>query len=179
MRWGICLVCILLMVNFSLLAQDELEINITTDFDILDVEWHVLARDLDNYEGFSIYCTNLDFQSKVLNNLHSIHHYDSLIILKLNDPAYTMSEHERIATLKEISKFEKKYSARNFIKTLRRECKERKEIEKEHQHERGGFGQDTYDGQKYILEVELGNYVHHITKMVDHIDKHIHHLNLN
>ena len=48
-----------------------------------------------------------------------------------------------------------------------------------HSNNAVAFGGDSYDGQKYVLEVELGNYVHHITKIVDHIDKHIHHLNLN
>jgi len=179
MRGGLGVTCLMLVVRFSVLAQDDIEINIAADFDLLDIEWHEIARGLDNYGGFKNYCTSRDYQSKVLNNLNSIHHYDSLIILKINDPAYTMSAHERKATLKEISKFESKYSARNFIKTLKRECKERKEIEKEHKHDSGGFGQDTYDGQKYILEVELGSYVHHITKMVDHIDKHLHHINLH
>ena len=64
MRRGIGLVCMSILVNFSLMAQDEFEINIANDFDILDVEWHDIARDLDNYDGFQNYCANIDFQSK-------------------------------------------------------------------------------------------------------------------
>lgn len=167
------------LMNFTIQAQDDVAVNIANEFDMLDADWHEIANKIDNYEGFNEYCSNKDYQLKVMETLHQIHHFDSLVLDRLNDPTYVMNEHERKATLKEISKFESKYSARSFVVTLKKECKARREIERDSKHNAVAFGGESYDGQKYVLEVELGNYVHHITKIVDHIDKHVHHLNLN
>lgn len=169
---------LLILWTLDLRAQEEYNGNLANDYDLLDAEWHEIALDLDNFEGFQKYCSHKEYKAHVLSTLKQIHHIDSLILDKLNDPTYLMNEKERQATLKEISKFEANYSAKSFIKTLNRECKEHREIEHEKKASKHDFAENSYDGQKYILEVELGKFVKRITVLLDHIDKHVHHLNI-
>ena len=38
--------------------------------------------------------------------------------------------------------------------------------------------EESYDGQVLVLEADLNKYVQHITRLMDHIEEHIHHLHL-
>ena len=180
MRYPAFLISLILLtlLTLDLKAQEEYTGNLANDYALLDAEWHDIARNLDNYDGFQKYCSHKEYKAQVLTTLRHIHHLDSLIMDRLNDPTYIMDEKERQKTLKEISKFETNYKAQSFIKTLNRECKEHREIEHEKKASKHDFGENSYDGQKYILEVELGKFVKKITVLLDHIDKHVHHLNL-
>ena len=120
---------ILLFIGFVSKAQEEeYSGNLALDYDLIDAEWHTLANSLNNYEGFKEYCANHEYQKQVKETLHNIHHMDSLILEKLNDFTYPMDKKVRENTLKEITKFETKYKAKDFFHTLKRECKERHDI---------------------------------------------------
>ena len=58
------------------------------------------------------------------------------------------------------------------------ECRERRDVEKEKRDLEANLGQDSYAGQQQLVESTLYRYVHHVTYLVDHIRKHIHHLHL-
>lgn len=169
----------LLGFQLSLYGQSEDTLSIVDRFQLIDEQWHGLEPTLDNYSGFRTYCTNKSYRTTVVNVMKTIHHYDTTIIMKLNDPTYVVDKKERKATLRQIQKFETKYSTKEFLKTLNRECKEWKEIEHDRKITKNDFGERSYDGQRLILEVELSKYAKNVTKIIDHINKHIHHLNLD
>lgn len=168
-----------IILSGSLYAQDGSELTLQDRFQMIADQWHALEPTLDNYSGFRTYCTNKEYRHTVVTVMNTIHHYDTTIIQKVNDPAYAISKKERKSTLKEIEKFETKYSTREFLKTLNRECKEWKEIEHDRKITKNDFADNSYDGQRLILEVELSKYTKHVTKIIDHINDHIHHLNLD
>lgn len=170
------LLLIFFTFNLTAYGQEEYDINLAIEFDMVDADWHALAKTMNNYEGFQEYCENPQFKKQVEEALLNIHYLDSLILNKLTDYTYIMDEKERASSLKEISKFETKYSVKRFTKTLKEECHERHNIEHNKKKTKKEFGINSYDGQKLVLEVELQSYINHITKLVDHIDRHAHHI---
>ncbi len=60
---------------------------------------------------------------------------------------------------------------KEFLTFLHEECNARAEIERNAKK----TGEDK-DGEAYILETELQKYVKHITKRIDGIREHVHHL---
>ena len=65
---------------------------------------------------------------------------------------------------------------KNFIHFLHEECVAQKDIEKNSKELKNDIGSESYDSQVYMLEIELGKFVKHITKRVDKIREHVHHL---
>ena len=153
--------------------------NLTNNFDDVSYRWDRMAKSLENYSGLTMFCTNNGYRSEAIDLLNSIHHYDSLIYARLVEISYYDNNHELQKTLQQIYKFEKEYSAQNFIKHLNRECIDRKSIEREKKYSIYDNGHNSYSGQ--ILNIENANYhyVHHVTNLVDHIRSHIHHLNVD
>lgn len=178
------LIIIIILVNTfilkSVIAQDEESPKSLVDhFEELDAKWHELEPGLEDYEGFKRYCSNKEYKNTIDDVIRKIHHYDSVILSKVNDPAYEMDRKERGKILKEISKFETKYSTHQFLKTLKRECHERHEIEHDKKVTRNDFADNSYSGQIIILESELFKYSRQITKRIEHINNYLHHLNLH
>lgn len=147
-------------------------------FDELDRDWHGIEPTLNNYNGIHIYCSQESYKEIVWNILSKIHHYDTIIMNKINDPHYFIKEKERRKILKEIEKFEHEFNIPNFLKKLDHECEEREELEKEKKYSRKDFGEKSYDGQKQVVNQEIKNYMRHITHKIDHIDKYLHHLHI-
>ena len=159
--------------------EDETPQSLIDHFEELDLLWHEYSPELETYGGFKNYCTNHDYKTSVNDIIIKIHHYDSIILSKVNDPLYEMNKNERNKILKEISKFEIKYSTREFIKTLKRECHERREIEHDQKDTKNDFADNSYGGQMEVLKTELSKYSYQITKKIDHINKYLHHLELH
>lgn len=168
---------LLSLISTSVFAQSD-TLTIEERFQLIDEQWHGLEPTLDNYSGFRTYCTNSEYRNTVINVMKTIHHYDTTILQKLNDPTYVVDRKERKATLRKIEKFETKYSTKAFLQRLNRECHEWKEIEHDRDATKNDFADNSYDGQKLILEVELSKYAKQVTKIIDHINNHIHHLRL-
>ena len=148
-------------------------------FDELDRDWHGIEPTLDNYNGIHIYCSQESYKEIVMNVLERLHHYDTVIVNKVNDPHYLIPDRERKKVLKEIRKFEEEYSIPNFINQLDQECEDRKAIEREKKYTRRDFGEESYDGQKLVVEEEIKKYMSHITDKIDYIDKYLHHLHIS
>ena len=159
------------------LAQEEEE-NVVAKFDELVTRWDLLSADLGSYEGLNKYCTQKQYQEDVLKILNEIHHYDSLLYDRVSRKARFDKSHELKKTLQQIEEFEEEYKSPSFIKKLHDECVGRREIEKDSKELRSDIGTNSYDGQVLILEADLHKYIVHITKLVDHIKEHNHHLHI-
>lgn len=160
-------------------GEDEDFDSIVQHFDELDEEWHGIEPTLDNYEGIHTYCSQRDYKAKVLGILGKLHHYDTVIVNKMNDPLYTVDPKERNKILKQIRKFEEDYSIPKFIKKLDQECHERHDVEHDKKYSKNDFADRSYDGQKLIIELEIKKYMKHITNKIDWIDKYLHHLHIS
>ena len=167
------------LINDTLAQVEESPKDLIQHFEELSQKWHELEPGLEDYEGFKRYCVNKEYKNTIDEVFYKIHHYDSIILSKVNNPAYEMDRKERNKILKEIRKFESKYSTQEFLKTLKRECHERHEIEHDKKLTRNDFADNSYSGQIIILESELFKYSRQITRKIDHINKYLHHLQLH
>lgn len=157
--------------------NDTIE-NVITKFDEVSYQWDLVSEDLEEYEGLSEFCLEKSYRTDVIKLLEEVHHFDSLIYFKLKDLSVTDNSGEIKKTLKQIEELESEFSIREFSKFLNQECRDRKKIEKDRKDLSANIGQDGYDGQQQLLENKLYRYIHHVTYLVDHIRKHIHHLHL-
>lgn len=145
--------------------------------DQITEKWDKESKELENYEGLSRLCEDAKYRMEIFHLLNKVHHYDSVvkhILEKMykKDP----SNHEVKKSLKDVRKLEGKYSTKKFIHFMNEECHEVKNIESEAPDSFNGVGENSYSGQKYILETQLYKYVKHVTHRVDKIQKHVHHL---
>ncbi len=179
-RLFVLLLALTTVVSLPVVAQEEEEDfeSIVKHFDELDAEWHTLDGVLDDYDGIKNYCKDQSVKDKVTTILEKLHHYDTLIIQKMNDPSYVIDNKERNKILKQIRKFEEEYSIPNFLKKLKQECHERHVTEHDKKYTKNDFADNSYDGQRYIVEQEIKKYMKHITDKIDHIDKYLHHIHI-
>ena len=135
---------------------------------------------MKGYEGISSYCRNVEFRSSVNDLIKEVHHYDSLILDKINDPvaSLSMDYREQGKTYKDILKLETEYSSKAFVQHMREACSFRRDIEKNKERLKGGVGTESYDAQILILETETQRYLKHIDKLVSKVDDHLHFLYL-
>lgn len=163
------------------ISQDDEESfkSIVEHFDELDKDWHSIEPTLDNYEGIKTYCTDDNYKEKVHEMLEELHHYDTLIINKMNDASYEIDNRERKKILRQIEKFEEEFSIPKFLQKLKQECHERHETEHDKKYTKNDFADNSYDGQRLIVEQEISKYMKHITSKIDHIDKYLHHLHIS
>ena len=81
--------------------------------------------------------------------------------------------------LRQIEKFEEEFSIPKFLNKLKQECHERHETEHDKKYTKNDFADNSYDGQRLIVEQEINKYMKHITAKIDHIDKYLHHLHIS
>ena len=160
-----------ILVLFSGFSQ-----KVTEKIDELTYAWDTEAEKLSAYEGLVEFCQNDTYRYSTIDLIKEIHHYDSLLYKKLLKVSRRKQTHELSKTLKDIEEFESKYTTQNFIHFLHEDCNASNQIEKDSDGSRKDFGVGSYDNRVYVLEVELGRYVHHITKRIDRIRDHVHHL---
>lgn len=162
----------LLVLVLSAHAQSTIEV-----FDKLTYQWDSEAERLSTYEGLLAFCSNDDYRYATIDILKGIHHYDSLLYKSLLQARRRdRNNHNINKTIKEIEDFERDYTTKNFIHFLHGDCNKSTSLEQHSSELRKGSGEGSYDNQVYVLEVELGRYVHHVTKKVDHIRRLTHHL---
>ena len=180
---GILIICTLSFFSQYAVSQSvtrEEKESLEKEFDAVAQEWHDLASQIDNYEGLANYCTNPEFERKVIASIGKIHHFDSLIIDRLKDPSFIHENaKEEKKTLTSIEEFESEYRTPNFVRHLKDECKARHEIEKDRKKTANELGAESYSGQVYLVELELYKYIHHIDKRLLHIEKHLHKIHID
>ncbi|HCX21626.1 MAG: hypothetical protein CMB80_34550 [Flammeovirgaceae bacterium] len=160
------------------LAQSNESASIGEAIDNLTSKWDSEAKSLRTYDGLIKFCDDQEYRFGLIEMLNEVHHYDSVLYDRLTKAQRYNHSKEIEKTLKDISKFEKDYSMKDLIHFLHSECVEKNKIEKNAAELRNDIGENSYDGQVYLIEVELNKYIKHITKRVDIIRDHVHHLHL-
>ncbi|RED99874.1 hypothetical protein C7460_107158 [Marinoscillum furvescens DSM 4134] len=163
----VLLTAIVSMITFSLQAQEEE--NIVEVIDELTVQWDALADQLKTYEGLEQYCHTKAFRDNAIALLDDIHHYDTTLYLIVKNKFDTDKDAEARATLSDIETLETEYTTRSFLRFLRKECMELNNLEM-------NKTSDAYAHDVKVLEKEMKKYLKAITRQVDVIDDHVHHL---
>lgn len=132
------------------------------------------SKELSTVAGVGNYCNNKKYQTELEKTLISIHKYDSMLFFKLEEK-YNESLDKKIEKiLLEIKKVEKEYNSKNFIRTLKKECSNKREVDRDKKN--NDIGEASGDEEEILLELELKKYMNHITKSIDHLKAHMHYL---
>ncbi len=162
-------------VGFAQVDENE---SLGKIIDDLTYAWDLESDELDDYAGMMKFCGQKEYRLEIIGMLQDIHHYDSVLLDKLNKAFRFSKDRELKRTLKDISKFEEEYSMKEFIAFLYDECQGISELEKNRDDLEDEIAQESYDGRRYVIETEMAKYIHHITKRVDLIREHVHHLHI-
>ena len=170
-------VIFLFSLHLYMYGQSSEKGNILDRFDEVVGSWDEEAKKLSLYAGLSDYCMVRSYKDQINDILNGLHHYDSIIYRNLKQKEKNESSHELKVSIKQIEDFEVHYKPKMFLKRINRECALRKTLESE--YKKGidnDLGEQSYDEMVVIVESDLRKYIKHITKLVDHIKKHSHHL---
>ncbi len=162
------------LLFFSLLLglQVSAQENIVAIIDRITADWDSQATKMATYDGFRDFCTDRVYRESMVDLLISIHHYDSVLLQIVTEKYASSSDREAKATLEDIATLETEYSTKAFRKFLHQECNRFNEIE----NNLARYGGPEYDEAVKELEAELAKYDSAITRQIDLIDKHVHHL---
>ena len=156
---------------------EEESFEIVLEIDKLDEEWHEIADELGTYAGLSLYCSDKKYKSQVNSVLDHVHHYDTLLYqILLVKAELEGATHTLNKTIKEIEKIETKYKPKYFHSKLQDDCKGRRYIERNKKKLQSDVQMQSYDGQALIIDNDIHTYIRHITRLVDLVDKHAHHV---
>jgi len=162
-----------LLFSFTLHAQPD-ESDVVKAVDDLTIKWDTEAEKLQTYEGLGSFCGNSAYRKKIIAMLDEIHHYDTLLYGIVTRKYQATQDPEAKATLDDIETLEEDYTTRAFRRFIHRECNTYNEIEQNLGREKGA----QYKKEQKALESELRKYVKAITRQIDIIDEHVHHLHL-
>lgn len=147
-------------------AQEE---DIVKIIDDLTLEWDESAIKLETYEGLTKYCRDRSYRDNTILLLNQIHHYDSSLYKIVKEKFGTTGDEEAKATLDDIETLEMDYATKRFLSFLRKECMALNDNER-------NKNMSGYDEMVQELEAELIEYVEAITRQIDTVDEHVHHL---
>ncbi len=163
---------LLLLFCSQIEAQDADQENIVEIIDDLTSQWEESATLLDSYDGLEDYCRNKVFRNEMKDLLNKIHHYDTVLYNIVIEKYNTDKNKEAKATIDDINTVEVEYTTLSFLKFLRTECGKFNDIEKNY----GKAGGEIYEQEVEALEEELDKYIVNITRRIEIIDEHVHHL---
>ena len=167
----LCFAALFLFTANVASAQDERE-NIVEIIDDLTIRWDTGAEKLATYDGLKDYCQTQVYRVKTRKLLDQIHHYDTVLYQIVIEKYEADSDAEAKATIDDIEKLETDYTTQSFLVFLREECQEYNAVESN----LGRAGGKAYEKEVHAIEKELAKYIRAITKQVDTIDEHVHHL---
>ena len=156
----------------TILAQDDSEV--VKKVDDLRYSWDDEALKLETYKGLGEFCKNSSYRKQIIGMLDEIHHYDTLLYGIVTRKYENGKDDEAKATLDDIETLEADYTTKAFRKFIHQECNTFNEIENNLGRAKG----PAYEKEVKKLENELKKYVAEITKQIDIIDEHVHHLHL-
>lgn len=166
---------LLLLVFVSSVAfSQEDEKEVVRHIDELTIAWDNEAEKLQSYQGLADFCSNSFYRKKIIQMLDDIHHYDTLLYGIVTRKFNTDKDPEAKATIDDIETLETDYTTKSFRRFIHKECNTYNEIEKNLGRAKG----PEYEKEVKQLEDELKKYVVEITKQIDIIDEHVHHLDL-
>ncbi|MEO1255741.1 MAG: hypothetical protein AAFY41_12800 [Bacteroidota bacterium] len=163
----------LLFLSLTTFAQES-ESEVVKAVDDLRINWDNEAEKLQTYEGLGSFCGQSVYRKKIIGMLDEIHHYDTLLYGIVTRKYAATKDAEAKATLDDIETLEADYTTKSFRKFIHQECNTFNEIE----NNLGREKRAEYKKEVKALEDELVKYVKEITKQIDVIDDHVHHLHL-
>ena len=166
------LTTLLLVLSFFVSQAQETEIAKTID--ALTIKWDKEAVELESYAGLGKFCSESRYRKEVISLLDEIHHYDTLLYGIVNRKFDANADAEAKATIDDINTLEVEYTTQAFKKFIHQECNSYNEIEKN----LGAAKGKKYEKEVDKLEKELIKYVEEVTKRIDLIDEHMHHLHI-
>ena len=166
------IICLLVIPALAQESGQELRLAI----DEVTYQWDQYAYEIDDWNGLTLFCKNDDFRKEILGLMNDIHHYDSALYVGLKKIQRQSSNREVNKTIHEIEQFETEYSIKDMIRFMHQECRDRKEIVNKEDELKADLGMESYDGQIMLVEKELASYVKHVTKKIDNIREHAHHI---
>lgn len=172
------LLCILLAASSFASPVEKNETDLVDRFNDLTNRWALISYDIGTYDGLKKYCLDQSYRTHVIGILNDIHHYDSLLYERIKIKSLSGTNHEIKKVLHQIEAFEVKYKATSFAKTLHEECADQRSLERNYDELKNDIVDNSYDSQAHLLEAHLHSYVKHITRLMDHINEHIHHLHI-
>jgi hypothetical protein len=168
----ISFVFLFFLLTFSSIGQENT--SIVSIIDDLTVRWDETAIRLKDYQGIQNFCANNASFGETIQLLDDIHHWDTTLYFTVQEKYADTNDEEAQATLRDIETLETDYTTENFKNFILAECEEIKAIESR-------FPNETikeYEKDVKSFEKELKKYLTTITKRIDIIDEHVHHLNL-
>jgi hypothetical protein len=156
----------LTLFMFNSFSQDT---GLVEKLDELRNRWDAKAEEMKTFEGLAQYCKQSDFRIELTTMLNDIHHYDSVLFKTVKEKFNLSKDKEAKATIEDIEKLEMDYKTRSFQKFLRKECAQYNEAE-----QNKAFGE--YEQDRKRIEKELAAYIKEITRQIDLVDEHAHHL---
>lgn len=159
-------------------AQENADSSLGESINNLTYRWDKEAEKLSTYDGLITFCDEESYRFEIISLLNDIHHFDSVLYQRLVKAQRFNHDKEIEKTLEDIREFEDHYAMKDLIHFLHQECLEKGKIEKNAKELKNDIGENSYDGQIYLIEVELNKYIKHITKKVDIIRKHVQHLHI-
>jgi len=164
---------IVLIFAFTSFSQEN-EAEVVKAVDDLTIKWDNEALKLQTYKGLGSFCGNSVYRKEIIDMLDEIHHYDTLLYGIVTRKFAKNQDGEAKATLDDIETLEADYTTKAFRRFIHKECNTFNEIENNLGREQGA----EYKKEVKALEKELKKYVIEITKQIDLIDEHVHHLHL-
>lgn len=169
------LTSLILLLCISVLAQaQESETQIAKTIDDLRYTWDDEAKSLQTYKGLGQFCGESVYRNKIIQLLDDIHHYDTLLYGIVKKKYRSSQDPEAKATIDDINTLEVDYTTKAFKRFVHKECNTYNEIE----NNLGAAKGEEYEQEVKALEDELSKYVASITKRIDIIDEHVHHLHI-
>lgn len=163
---------LVILLVLSLGASTAQGQDIVKIIDDLTIEWDGKAEKLKAYDGLGHLCREKVDRDATIKLLKDIHHYDSVLYNIVTTKYSKSKDAEAQKTLQDIQTLEADYTTKSFLRFIHKECGQFNEIENNY----GKKGGAEYQKAIKVLEKELGKYVKAITKQIDIIDEHVHHL---
>ncbi len=161
---------ILLTISFNLFGQDE---KVVLEMDKLRADWDAKAQNLTTYDDLKNLCKDRAFRRDLTKMLDNIHHYDSTIYVIAKTKYWNDFDMEAKAAMDDITALERDFTTKRFRHFVRQECRA-------YNHTEHNFGHkgEKYEAEKKRVQEALVKFVTTITKQIDMIDDHAHHLDI-
>lgn len=169
------LISLTLLITASVFAHaQESDTEVAKTIDKLRYAWDDEALSLQTYAGLGKFCGESVYRKSIIQMLDDIHHYDTLLYGIVTRKYNANKDAEAKATIDDIETLEVDYTTKSFKQFVHKECNTYNEIE----NNLGAAKGAEYKKEVKGLEEELKKYVASITKRIDIIDEHVHHLHI-
>ncbi len=163
------------LLLYGLWTHAQRKDNLVKVIDDLRYNWDEAAISLKDYQGIQHFCSDSTKKVQTIQLLDEIHHWDTTLYRIVQEKYDLNQDKEAKATLKDIETLETDFTTEKFKNFIQEECDQIKVI-------RNDFDALTikqYEKNIRKFEKELINYINIVTRRIDLIDEHVHHLRLD